>query len=368
MLEKKKIHLVAGARPNFMKVGPLFHALSETDWAFPILVHTGQHYSAEMSDVFLQDLGLPAPHFHLQASGTSHAEQTASVLVKYEELCLRERPDWVVVVGDINSTIAAALAAKKLNLPVAHLEAGLRSGDRTMPEEINRLLVDTISDELWTPSEDADENLLREGIAPERICRVGNIMIDAYCLLQDRIAQAGTVKRLQIEPLFYAVVTMHRPVNVDHLERLSIIVDQLVELSAILPVVFPVHPRTKARLETYGLLNALRDAGVLLLEPMGYIEFMNLVSNSRMVITDSGGIQEETSYLGIPCLTARESTERPITITAGSNRLVAINEIAAESRLILESVSERMPTTIPLWDGHASDRIVERLSHKMLRP
>lgn len=263
--------------------------------------------------------------------------------------------------------IAAALAAKKLNLPVAHLEAGLRSGDRTMPEEINRLLVDTISDELWTPSEDADENLLREGVTPERICRVGNIMIDAYCLLQDRIAQADTVKRLQIAPLSYAVVTMHRPVNVDHLESLSIIVDQLVELSAILPVVFPVHPRTKGRLETYGLLNALRDAGVLLLEPMGYIEFMNLVSNSRMVITDSGGIQEETTYLGIPCLTARESTERPITITAGSNKLVAINEIAAESRLVLGSVTARRPTTIPLWDGHASDRIVERLSYKLLK-
>ncbi len=361
MPEKMRIHLVAGARPNFMKVGPLYHALVKTDWADPVLVHTGQHYSAEMSDVFLRDLCLPAPHFHLQASGTTHAEQTAAVLTAYEALCLRNRPDWVVVVGDINSTIAATLAAKKLNLPVAHLEAGLRSGDRTMPEEINRLLVDAVADLLWTPSEDADGNLLREGVAPERIVRVGNIMIDAYCLLRERIAEAGTVARLGLEPSSYAVITMHRPVNVDYRGNLSVVVDQLVELAASIPVVFPVHPRTRSRLESFDLMHRLRDAQVVLLEPLGYIEFMNLVSNCRLVVTDSGGIQEETSYLGVPCLTARDSTERPITLSLGSNRLIAISHIAEAAKSVMESAAARMNTTIPLWNGHAAQRIVESL-------
>jgi UDP-N-acetylglucosamine 2-epimerase (non-hydrolysing) len=361
MPDRMNIHLVAGARPNFMKVGPLFHALAKTDWATPILVHTGQHYSPEMSDVFLRDLGLPSPHFHLQAAGTTHAEQTAAVLVAYEALCLSSRPDWVVVVGDINSTIAAALAAKKLNLPVAHLEAGLRSGDRTMPEEINRLLVDAIADILWTPSEDADANLLREGVAPERIDRVGNVMIDAYCMLERRIAAAGTVSRLGLEALSYAVVTMHRPVNVDNREPLAAIVDQLIELSGIIQVVFPIHPRTRARLESFGLLESLQRARIRLQEPLGYIEFMNLVSNCRLVVTDSGGIQEETTYLGVPCLTARESTERPVTLSLGSNRLISPTNIANEARSVMSVVGKRMSTSVPLWDGHASDRIVDSL-------
>lgn len=361
MADRMQIHLVAGARPNFMKVGPLYHALSKTDWAAPILVHTGQHYSTEMSDVFLHDLGLPSPHFHLQAAGTTHAEQTAAVLTAYEALCLRSRPDWVVVVGDINSTIAATLAAKKLNLPVAHLEAGLRSGDRTMPEEINRLLVDAIADLLWTPSEDADANLLHEGVSPERIVRVGNVMIDAYCMLQERIANAGTLARLGLESLSYAVVTMHRPVNVDQSESLSAVVDQLIALSAHIPVVFPIHPRTRARLTSFGLLDRLARADLHLLEPLGYIEFMNLVSNCRLVVTDSGGIQEETTYLGIPCLTARESTERPVTISLGSNRLITPGRIADEAMSVVSSSTARMNTKIPLWDGHASDRIVDSL-------
>lgn len=361
MAEKMQIHLVAGARPNFMKVGPLYHALSKTDWAAPILVHTGQHYSTEMSDVFLCDLGLPAPNFHLQAAGGTHAEQTAAVLTAYESLCLRCRPHWVVVVGDVNSTLAAALAAKKLNLPVAHLEAGLRSGDRAMPEEINRLIVDAIADLLWTPSQDADANLLREGVAPERIVRVGNVMIDAYCMLKERIVAAGTAARLGLAPMTYAVVTMHRPANVDHRDSLSAIVDQLVELSGHIPVVFPVHPRTRTRLETFGLTERLRRDRILLLEPLGYIEFMNLVSNCRLVVTDSGGIQEETTYLGVPCLTARESTERPITISLGSNRLIAAASLAEESLSLLSSDAARMRTVVPLWDGRAADRIVESL-------
>lgn len=356
-----RIHLVAGARPNFMKVGPLYHALAKTDWAVPVLVHTGQHYSAEMSDVFLRDLGLPAPHFHLQASGTTHAELTASVLTAYETLCLCDCPDWVVVVGDVNSTLAATLAAKKLNLPVAHLEAGLRSGDRTMPEEINRLLVDAVADLLWTPSEDADANLLREGVAQERIVRVGNIMIDAYCMLQKRIAEADAAAHLSLTPMSYAVVTMHRPVNVDHRENLSLVVDQLIKLSAVIPVVFPIHLRTRSRLESYGLMQKLGDAGIRLLAPLGYIEFMNLVANCRLVVTDSGGIQEETSYLGVPCLTVRESTERLITLSMGSNRLIAVSRIAEAAKSVMESAESRMSTSIPMWDGHTAERVVESL-------
>jgi UDP-N-acetylglucosamine 2-epimerase (non-hydrolysing) len=361
MSSKMRIHLVTGARPNFMKVGPLYHALVETVWADPLLVHTGQHFSTAMSDVFLRDLGLPSPHFHLQSSGTTHAEQTASVLKAYEALCLRNRPDWVVVVGDINSTIAATLAAKKLNLPVAHLEAGLRSGDRTMPEEINRLIVDRVADLLWTPSEDADTNLLAEGIAHERIVRVGNIMIDAYCMLQERIVQASTAACLGLQPLSFAVVTMHRPVNVDHLENLSVVVDQLIKLAASIPVVFPVHPRTRLRLEYFNLMNKLRSAGIELLEPLGYIEFMNLIMNCRLVVTDSGGIQEETSYLGVPCLTVRESTERPITLSLGSNQLISILQIEPAAKLVLEKAAARKNTSIPLWDGHTAERVAESL-------
>jgi UDP-N-acetylglucosamine 2-epimerase (non-hydrolysing) len=361
MAEKMQIHLVAGARPNFMKVGPLYHAFTKTDWADPILVHTGQHYNTEMSDVFLRDLGLPAPHFHLKASGMTHAEQTAAVLIAYETLCLRNRPDWVVVVGDINSTLAATLAAKKLNIPVAHLEAGLRSGDRLMPEEINRVLVDAVADLLWTPSEDADANLLREGVAPEKIDRVGNIMIDAYCMLRERIADAGTANRLGLEPSSYAVVTMHRPVNVDHLESLSVVVDQLVQVASSIPVVFPVHPRTRSRLESFNLMHRLKEAQIILLESLGYIEFVNLVSNCRLVVTDSGGIQEETSFLGVPCLTVRESTERPITLSLGTNRLISISHISEAANSVVASVGAKMNISIPLWDGHTADRVVESL-------
>jgi UDP-N-acetylglucosamine 2-epimerase (non-hydrolysing) len=364
MPDHVRIHLVAGARPNFMKVGPLYHALVNTDWADPVLVHTGQHFSAGMSDVFLRDLGLPTPHYHLQASGTTHAEQTAAVLTAYEVLCLRDRPDWVVVAGDINSTLAAALAAKKLNLGVAHLEAGLRSGDRSMPEEINRLLVDSISDLFWTPSEDADDNLLREGAHPERIVRVGNIMIDAYCMLKERIAGALTVAQLGLPLFSYAVVTMHRPVNVDHFQSLSLIVDQLLKLASSIPVVFPVHPRTRSRLESFGLIHKLVNVGIQLIEPLGYIEFMNLLSNCRLAVTDSGGIQEETSYLGVPCLTARDSTERPITLSLGSNRLIAIHQIAQEVESVLSTRDLRLPTHIPLWDGRTAERIIESIGSR----
>ncbi len=355
---KARIHLVAGARPNFMKIGPVYHALARSEWAEPVLVNTGQHFSADMSDVFIRDLGLPEPHIQLRASGDSHATQTAAVLVAYEAACLSDRPDWVVVAGDVNSTLAACLAARKLGLPVAHLEAGLRSRDRGMPEEINRVAVDGMADLLWTPSADGDENLLQEGIPKERIELVGNTMIDAYCLLEEAIGKAAAPARFGLAAP-YVVVTMHRPVNVDTAEPLTEVVGQLVALQRDVPVVFPVHPRTLSRLKAFELDGRLESAGVRLLPPLSYVEFMSLVRGSAAVITDSGGVQEETSYLGIPCLTVRESTERPVTVTLGTNRLIARDTVAADA--LRAAKQTRSAVAIPFWDGHAADRIVTSL-------
>jgi UDP-N-acetylglucosamine 2-epimerase (non-hydrolysing) len=356
---KVRIHLVAGARPNFMKIGPVYHELVKTDWAEPVIVHTGQHFSAEMSDVFFRDLKLPTPHYHLDAKGNTHAQQTAAVLTAYEALCEAERPDWTIVVGDVNSTLAACLAARKLHIPVAHLEAGLRSGDRTMPEEINRLAVDAISDLLWTPSADADSNLEREGVQPARIQRVGNVMIDAFCLLEDAIRSAGLPERLGLRRFNYVVVTLHRPANVDNERTLAEAVGQLVELAGHVPVVFPVHPRTRKKLLEHDLWKNLEKAGIALLEPLSYVEFMSLVEGCGAVVTDSGGVQEETSYLGIPCLTARDSTERPITLELGTNRLIPLDAIFAAALAALNN--ERPMCTIPMWDGRAAARIVASL-------
>ena len=279
------IHLVAGARPNFMKVGPLFHALSKTNWADPIIVHTGQHQDRLMSDVFLNDFGLPDPHINLGAGSGTHAETTAAVMVAYERVCVMAPPDYVVVVGDVNSTVAAALTAKKLLLPVAHLEAGLRSFDRSMPEEINRIVTDAISDLLWTPSEEAGKNLEGEGIQIERIACIGNIMIDAYTMLESKIRSADTVSRFGLSRHGYGVVTLHRPFNVDDPEKLAGIMDELARLADELPLVFPVHPRTRKALDQTSIL----PSGVMLVEPMGYVQFMNLVENAVLVITNFGG-------------------------------------------------------------------------------
>lgn len=363
---RHRIHLVAGARPNFMKVGPVFHALARTDWATPVLVHTGQHSSADMSDVFFRDLRLPAPDVHLMAGGDSHAQQTAAALVAYEAYCLKDRPSWVVVVGDVDSTLASTVAAKKLNLPVAHLEAGLRSGDRSMPEEINRLAVDAIADLLWTPSEDADANLLREGVSPSRIDRVGNVMIDAYRLQEPDIARSSAATSLGVAGTRYVVVTFHRPVNVDGYDALASLVGELTKLQRDITVVFPVHPRTRQRLETHGLLPVLESSGVRVLPPLGYVDFMSLVKGSAAVVTDSGGVQEETSYLGIPCLTVRETTERPTTLTLGTNRLISVSRIADEAGDAANG--PRRTVVIPLWDGHTSGRIVESLRRRVGSP
>lgn len=357
---KKVVHLVAAARPNFMKIAPLWHTLSACSWAEPVVVHTGQHYDSNMSAAFFDDLGLPAPDHNLEIGSGTHGEQTGRTMIAYEALCLRQRPDWVIVVGDVNATAACALAARKLGLPVAHLEAGLRSGDRSMPEEINRVVTDAISDLLWTPSPDADENLRREGRSDRDIERVGNIMMDAYERLRPKIEAADMGGALGLQARGYGVVTMHRPVNVDSKEQLIAICDVLVALAGDLPLVFPVHPRTRAAIDRHGLDDRFSHPNLMLVEPLGYVGFMSLVSGARLVVTDSGGIQEETTYLGIPCLTLRDSTERPITITQGTNQLVTTGTLLTQARAALKDDASR--TRRPdLWDGRTAERVADSL-------
>jgi UDP-N-acetylglucosamine 2-epimerase (non-hydrolysing) len=357
------VHLIAAARPNFMKIAPLYHALARESWCEPRIVHTGQHYDANMSDAFFRDLGLPAPHFHLEVGSGSHAEQTGGVMIAYEKVAMRERPDWIVVVGDVNSTAACAMVGTKLWIPVIHLEAGLRSGDRRMPEEINRLATDAICDVLWTPSPDADENLAREGVPAERIDRVGNIMIDSFEMMRHAIEADGTRAAMGLEPGGYAVVTLHRPSNVDRREALEPLVGQLLDVARELPLVFAVHPRTRRKLTEFDLLGRLDHPRVRLTEPLGYIQFMNLVRTAKAVITDSGGVQEESTYLGIPCLTLRENTERPITVTEGSNRLVQPGDLYQRIQSVLGG---RWPTgrCPALWDGRTAGRCVEALRRR----
>ncbi len=359
-----KIHLIAAARPNFMKVAPLYHALAATDWAEPCLVHTGQHYDRNMSDAILEDLRVPEPDFHLGVGSGSHAEQTGGVMIAYEKICVDERPDWIVVVGDVNSTAACALVGAKLWIPVIHLEAGLRSRDRKMPEEINRLVTDAIADVLWTPSADADENLLSEGVPASRIDRIGNIMIDSFEMLRDRIEAANMPAEIGLESGKFALVTLHRPSNVDAEETLEPIVEALLAAAATLPIVFVAHPRTIKGLETFELKERLvAHANVTLLEPVPYIRFMSLVIAAKAVITDSGGLQEETTYLGIPCLTLRDNTERPVTVSLGTNKLVTASSLAENLSRVLDDdwPAGQCP---PLWDGKTALRAVEALHRR----
>jgi len=354
---------VAGARPNFMKIAPLAHAASARGGVTHVLVHTGQHYDDNMSDSFFRDLDIPRPDVNLGVGSASHAAQTARVMEAIEPVLIEQAPDWVVVVGDVNSTMAATLVAAKLGVKVAHVEAGLRSFDRTMPEEINRLVTDALADLLLTHSPEADENLLREGVAPEKIARVGNVMIDTLVMNLDKAKAKDACKGLGVEPGEFAYVTLHRPANVDPPESLTKIVDALIGLSDKLDVVFPVHPRTRERLIGAGLWDKLEKSSALrLAEPLGYHDSLGLTINARLALTDSGGIQEETTYLGVPCLTLRPNTERPITISQGTNRLTSIEGLGQDIEDTLAGRHPPRDARVPeLWDGKTADRILDEL-------
>lgn len=344
---KRVIHIV-GARPNFMKAAPVLRALSR----LPVeqsLIHTGQHYDVQMSAVFFRQLGLPDPDVNLEIGSGSHARQTGLAMQRLEDSFVAMKPDLVLVYGDVNSTLAASLVCAKMLIPLGHVEAGLRSFDRTMPEEVNRLVTDRLSDLLFTPSADADENLLAEGTEHSRVFRVGNVMIDSLVRLLPETEERSIWHD-------YALVTLHRPSNVDDSEVLRRLFEALVEMSHLIPVVFPVHPRTRGRLES--LAGVQRVENLRLLEPAGYVEFLELQSHARFVVTDSGGIQEETTYLGVPCLTLRENTERPVTVEMGSNVLVGRNveRLLHEVAQILAG-NARRGTVPPLWDGHTAERI-----------
>lgn len=360
-----KVINVVGARPNFMKVAPIVAAMKKRPAKFlPLVVHTGQHYDSAMSDSFFRDLELPQPDTHLGVGSGSHAAQTAAVMERFEPVVLREKPDWVLVVGDVNSTIACALVCVKLGIRVAHVEAGLRSRDRTMPEEINRLLTDQIADLLFTPSPDADENLIAEGITRERIRFVGNVMIDSLQKNLEKARRLSTRDKLGLEGVDYALLTLHRPSNVDLRESFERILSALEVISAKLPIVFPVHPRTRKTIAELGLadrVDSMKDLRTI--DPLGYLDFLNLSSNARLVLTDSGGIQEETTALGIPCLTLRENTERPITVEMGTNTLVGTDtlRIIAEANAALNGSAKTAHRLPPLWDGHTSERILDAL-------
>jgi UDP-N-acetylglucosamine 2-epimerase (non-hydrolysing) len=390
-----KIILAAGTRPNFMKVAPLVRAIEEYNSSGGLridylLVHTGQHYDFTMSDSFFKDLRLPHPHIYLGVGSGTHAEQTGKVMMEFERVLLREGADLVVVVGDVNSTLACTLVAVKLNVPVAHVEAGLRSFDRSMPEEINRLVTDALSSCLFTPSPDADENLLREGIPEEKIYRVGNIMVDSLLFhleeakRSDILARLGLLKDRPTSATFssspptnsvmpYALLTLHRPSNVDDQQSLLKILAALELIAQTIPIIFPIHPRTKKRLAVFGLQDKiflhdigseaeLSFPGIHGLDPLGYVDFLSLMISARFVLTDSGGIQEETTVLGIPCLTLRDTTERPITISEGTNVLVwnDTERIVREAFQVLDGKAKK--AKIPaLWDGKAAERIVKIL-------
>ncbi len=364
LVTPKKVHLIAAARPNFMKIAPLYHALKAQKWCRPLVVHTGQHYDANMSDAFFRDLTLPEPAHHLEIGSGTHAEQTGRTMIAYEAVCQTDRPDAIVVVGDVNATAACAMVGAKLWIPVIHLEAGLRSRDRRMPEEINRLVTDAIVDVLWTPSRDADANLIAEGVPPEKIDCIGNIMLDSFEMLRAKITTADTRAQLKLTGPF-AVVTLHRPSNVDAAAKLEELVAAIEKISEKLTVVFTVHPRTRKRLAEYGLLERITEAsGIRATEPLGYIEFMNLVMHATIAITDSGGVQEETTYLGIPCATLRENTERPITVSEGTNRLLKPAQLAAA---VDEALSGRWPKgrRPELWDGQAAMRAERSLRTRL---
>ena len=344
---------VVGARPNFIKAAPVLRALAGKKGIRQTLVHTGQHYDVNMSDIFFRQLGMPAPDVSLGVGSGTHAAQTAQVLLSLEPVLLEKKPDLVVVYGDVNSTMAAALVAAKLHIPVAHVEAGLRSGDRSMPEEINRIITDQIADILFTPSKDGDKNLLREGVPSKKIHFVGNTMIDTLI----RLLPAAKRPSFSL-PASYALVTIHRPANTDDSASLGQLMRALADVAKKIPVIFPIHPRTRKRLSDMGLRPS---SGLILLEPLGYLEFLALQKDAALVITDSGGIQEETTYLGVPCLTVRTTTERPVTIAQGTNKLVKdVSRLPSEAAAALKR-GRKASKPPKHWDGKAGERIASAL-------
>jgi UDP-N-acetylglucosamine 2-epimerase (non-hydrolysing) len=354
-----RIMHVVGARPNFMKLAPCHRALATMPGIEQIVVHTGQHYDDAMSESFFRDLEIPPPDINLEVGSASHAMQTARIMERFEPVALEHRPDWVLVYGDVNSTAAAALVCAKIAVRLAHVEAGLRSGDRSMPEEINRLVTDRLADLLFTPSRDADENLRREGIEQAKIVFVGNVMVDTLLHGLPRARQELMREQLGVREKEYALVTIHRPSNVDEPERLTAVMGALGCVATSMPVVFPMHPRTRSRL-TPRDREALGD--VRLLEPLPYHAMLDLIAGARLVITDSGGLQEETTALGIPCLTVRENTERPVTVSEGTNRLAPNPEIFA--RLALDARPNGNVRRPEGWDGKAAERIALTLSER----
>lgn len=359
-----KFLCVCGARPNFMKIAPIVDALKRVDGAQTTLVHTGQHYDDRMSRLFFEDLNIPRPDINLAVGSGSQAVQTAETMKRFEPVCIEHQPDWVIVVGDVNSTLACTLVSVKLGLRVAHVEAGLRSFDRSMPEEINRLLTDAVSDMLFVTERSGLENLEKEGVAPSRVHFVGNVMIDTLLRSRERAAKSQILDQLSLCEKNYAVVTLHRPSNVDHRESFCSILDALEQIAGDMPVVFPIHPRSRRNLEDMGLADRVaRSPGIRLVEPLGYLDFLRLTAGAAVVLTDSGGIQEETTILSVPCLTLRDNTERPVTISQGTNRLTgnATQRIMTAYREVLADppVSDSMPD---LWDGHAAERIVRILT------
>jgi|SRR5664279_3770333 len=359
------IYLIAGARPNFMKIAPIVRALHNHSDRFEYrIIHTGQHYDRDMSDVFFKELGIPKPDHHLECGGGSHAEQTAKIMVAFEQICQQERPDCVLVVGDVNSTLACSIVAKKLHISVAHVEAGLRSGDRSMPEEINRLVTDSISDWFFCTEPAGVENLQKEGKPALAIFDVGQVMVDNLLYQANQLAQADCTgfksTLLKRQHSAYGVITLHRPSNVDDPDVMAAILGSLNTLSERLPLIFPAHPRTQANLQRFGLIPA---PGINLTGPLSYMDFLNLWKDAKLVLTDSGGLQEETTALGVPCLTLRHNTERPITVDEGTNVLVGTepSAILREAYNILDG-GGKTGKRPPLWDGRAAERIVQQLS------
>jgi len=364
MKSNLRLLIIAGARPNFMKVAPLIRRIRAQDFESGAmleyrLVHTGQHYDEKMSGVFFQELGIPMPDINLEVGSGSHAVQTANIMTKFEPVCIEEKPDWVVVVGDVNSSVACALVAAKLGIKVAHVEAGLRSFDRTMPEEINRLVTDALADLLLTPSEDANENLRREGVPDEKIKLVGNIMIDSLVENVEKARQSGTLQKLGLDGKPFVYVTLHRPSNVDHKENLGAIIAELTRLSHELVVVFPMHPRTRKMLSQFEIPVEQLN-GFKILDPIGYHDSLYLIERARFVLTDSGGLQEESTFFRTPCLTLRPNTERPITLSVGSNKLTSPSLLRSDIDHVLRN-GVRTGNIPPLWDGQTAARTLQAI-------